>query len=329
MLQKNLSQYHSQSLSLSHSSVEPTQRPKSPDEQTLLIQELTTSRYVSTERIGDYMSYVRSIYSWKTPFFQLDFWIPDDQVSEWNYQLNKLLRRLETLRKYYDSSKPIHFVCMPLDIPRHFPANKQQCLGREHVNGGYTYVNGHTVYLFREEELSKVMIHEYLHQIQGHKDVEWTPEALDEIRRLVPIPEGIDFRPNEAVIEAWALFYHTQFLSIETGIPFKRLWEAEKQFVLQQARQIWAHQSQCLPRWNEQTHTFSYYILKACFIWAWKKNDLVWRLDYSIPELVDWTKSHWDAWKNMIDTGRKNIPRPDKKIPLPIKSARMTLLGDY
>jgi len=303
-------------------SVEPTSQPISVTDQAALVQELTSSRYVSPETVSKYMSSIQSIYSWKTPYFQLDFWIPESQLSEWQYPLNKLLRRLETLRIYYHSSKSIHFVCVPLDIPRRFPVNSTQCLGREHVNGGYTYVNGNTVYLFRREELSKVMLHEYLHQIQGHKDAEWTAESLEKVRALVPIPKDIDFRPNEAVVEAWALFYHINFLSIENGIPFKTLWDTELQFALQQARHIWNHQSKCLPQWNEQTHTFSYYILKALFVWSWRGHTShVWRLDYSIEELSDWIRSHWDAWKKKIHTGARDRASHS--------SARMTLFGDF
>lgn len=311
--------------------VPPIAHPISTEARNTLIQELTTTRYVSDETIRTYMASVTSVTSWKTPYFQMDLWISDAQRSKWDDVMNALLRRLESLRIYHASSKSIHFVCVPLDIPRRFPNHTNQCLGREHVNGGYTYVNGDTVYLFRREELPKVMLHEYLHQLQGHKDAEWTSEALENVRALVSIPSSIDIRPNEAVVEVWALFYHTHFLAVETGIPFKTLWDAETRFVLQQARHIWTHQSHCLPRWNEETHTFSYYILKAWFVWAWSDATAhVWRLDYSVDELTQWIQSHWAEWKKKIETvrgtGMGTGTAPALREP---KSARMTLLGDF
>ena len=311
-----------------------SQHPKAADAEATLVQELTTSGYVSLEVIRAYMSTVQSVYSWNHGMFQLDFWIPVEAVAEWNHQLRRVVRRLETLRLHYRSTKPIHFVCVPLDIPRQFPTSTTQCLGREHVNGGYTYVNGNTVYLFRHEELPKVMLHEYLHQIQGHKDAEWDAKSLERIRALVPIPTGIDIRPNEAVVEAWALYYHTQFLALEHPISFKSLWDAERRFALHQARRVWAHQSKCLPSWNEQTHTFSYYVLKACFVQSLgeqmhKKNTHTqsqppWQLDYSVPVLVAWIVSQWSHWKAQLVAGTGTGTRTEGA-----DGARMTLLGDF
>jgi hypothetical protein len=300
---------------------------KTPDSQAMLIRELSASPFMAIGTLDTYISRVTRVYQWSMGGFQIDLWIPEEEVKEWRFRVAKWMQRLEKLRTIYGSTKPIHFICVPLDVPRRFPEDARQCLGREHVNGGYTYVNGHTVYLFRKEELSKVLLHEYLHQIQGHKDAEWVaqPAALEHVRKLANIPHGIDLRPNEAIVEAWALRHHTKCLSEETGIPFKILWDAEVAFACSQARRVWMHQSHCVPRWNEGTHTFSYYILKAWLVWAWEKSKKdtgrEWSLNYTITELIAWIQQHWPTWQTQLESGRR------------LKSngggARMTLFGDW
>lgn len=295
---------------------------KTPEAHTALVQELSGSPYMTIEILNVYLTEVSHIYTWSMGGFQIDMWIPTQTVKEWRYRVAKWMQRLENVRVWYGSTKSIHFICVPLDVPRRFPSESHQCLGKAHVNGGYTYVNGNEVYLFRKEELSKVLLHEYLHQVQGHKDAEWYahPEQLERIRTCAEIPQGIDIRPNEAVVECWALWHHTRCLSEETGIPFKTLWAAEVSFAYSQACRVWAHQGLCVPRWNEGTHTFSYYILKAFLVWAWDKKN-VWQLKYNVKAFVDWVQLHWPTWQTRLESVGQQRTKG--------VSARMTLLGDW
>jgi hypothetical protein len=183
------------------------------------------------------------------------------------------------------------------------------------------------VYLFRREELPKVVLHEYLHQIQGHKDLEWSHADMDFLKRVVGVSIP-DMRPNESIVEYWAWKHHWMFLSVETGIPWKILRKAETNYVLRQARRIWNHQKQCASSWMEGTPVFSYYILKAMYVVLGgnTRAQPPWRLDYSVPELNQWIHSHWTEWKKQLGEGHGvSVVSGNRKEPM---TARMTLLGD-
>jgi hypothetical protein len=300
---------------------EPTDREK-------LKNEWAQSNYVPSAVAVPYLNSVSHIRRWKTAYFTLDIWIPETSPSSHFFVL-KWLRRLETLRRLYQSTKSIHFICVPLPIPREFPkeSDANQCLNQTNVNGGYTYIHQNTVYLFRAEELPKVLLHEYLHQIQGNKDSEWRqhPTALSYVRQLENIHPSVDIRPNEAVIEYWAWIYQQSFVALDYHLPPKRLWMAETQFIMLQAKRIYNHQRNCRPvHWYEETHVFSYYILKAFLVWVTGHRNREISLFYNIDSLIHTLETQWKPFKDALFQTRD----PSKKQKEP-HSARMTLLGDF
>jgi hypothetical protein len=306
-------------------------------ERETLIRELTSSGYMPRDTVHDYFSQVAEVVQWRLETITIDLWVSPDSAAAWIKKMPTILRRLDTLRRMFQFQKPIRFVCVPINRPRLFPVSPSVCLGKSEVNGGYTYLNGNTVYLFRKEEMPKVLLHEYLHQIQGPKDLEWTPATLNRLHRVLRVEKNIDLRPNESVIEFWAWYYHQQFLSIETGISSELLWEAEKRFVFHQAQKIWTHQLHCSPTWSEGTPVLSYYLLKTLYSTMLPKPpmaspsslfsaSLPWRLDYSPEELVAWIETHWPAFSISLSAPG---PGPAPAAPgFPKDTARMTLLGD-
>lgn len=301
----------------------PTYAPVVPAERDRLVAELTQSNYINRAFALNHFSRVSRVATWKTDGgLQIDLWETPEAMAGWVQKMPRLLRRLEALRVYYAAVKPVHFICVPLDAPRQLPAEPSQCLDKPHVNGGYTYLNGNQVYLFRKEELPKVLLHEYLHQIQGHKDLDWDADALGRLNTIVGLQVG-DLRPNESIVEYWAWMHHTLFLALETGTPWKTLQAAERAFMLEQARRIWTHQQGCAASWTEGTPVFSYYILKAMY--SVLGNTKAWRLDYSVPELLSWIETHWPVWKKELT---RATPAKQARHEATPATARMTLFGD-
>jgi hypothetical protein len=317
-----------------------------PDDRNRLWKELSQSNYVPHELATAYLKDVSKIRRWHTPNFTLDLWIPEDVPAgapaatrpNFRPRVSAWLHRLETLRRFYNTKKSIQFVCVPMPIPREFPKQSTQCLGRNHVNGGYTYIHQNTVYLFRAEELPKVLLHEYLHQIQGDKDGTWRQHtnALERIRRLVNIDPSVDIRPNEAVVEYWAWLYHQWFVGLEYHMNPKRLWDAETDFVLYQAKRIYDHQRECQPPyWYEETHVFSYYILKAFLVWAANPSAPdadtgAESLFYSIDPFVERVERQWETFRaSVLEPAHPLAAKKQLVHKWAPNSARMTLLGDF
>jgi hypothetical protein len=98
--------------------------------------------------------------------------------------------------------------------PRRFPSVGQD-LGPEHVNGGYTRpCSTHGIFIYREEEATRVLIHELLHAA-----------CLDEQGPAWSIPL------REAQIETWAELILVALKSKGSAAAAKRLWTAQSHWV--------------------------------------------------------------------------------------------------
>ena len=98
--------------------------------------------------------------------------------------------------------------------PRAFP-DPGQDLGPEHVNGGYTHVcstNG--IFIYREEEATRVLIHEMLHAAcLDEKGEEWS----------IPL--------REAMIEMWAELILVALKSRGSTQSARRLWVKQSHWI--------------------------------------------------------------------------------------------------
>jgi hypothetical protein len=97
---------------------------------------------------------------------------------------------------------------------REFPATGQD-LGPEHVNGGYTQIcSTDGIYIYREEEVTRVLIHEMNHAAcMDEQGDSWT----------IPL--------REAMIEMWAELILIALLSRGVTQTAKRLWVKQSHWI--------------------------------------------------------------------------------------------------
>ena len=67
-----------------------------------------------------------------------------------------------------------------------------------YINGGFTFINGNTIYVFRKDEWHKTVLHEIIHHVYHYKykDVIWENKTIS---------------VNEAVVEFLATILETRF----------------------------------------------------------------------------------------------------------------------
>lgn len=105
------------------------------------------------------------------------------------------------------------------DVPRILP-QRGEPVGPQHINGGYTYPCESTaIVIYREEEATRVLIHELLHG-----------SCLD--------PEGVSIEEKEASTETWAELFLVAILSNGDKKKAETLWKIQSKWIADQNAEL-------------------------------------------------------------------------------------------
>lgn len=233
--------------------------PLGAEEQQGLIHEMQRSRF-KTPEIFDYLAAAKYKYIYGAAPITIQI-IADESTHIEPTLVRKVLRRALALYAFTGATKPLKIIWIPCAARRHMPA-AGELMAAEHINGGYTYMNGDTIYIYRYEEFAKVLIHEILHHT--YFDAGRLNWPVDELRRVFNIAPETPLVPNEAVVETWAELFQLIFISIETEIPLETLIEAEANHALCQTAKLLAHAGAA--PWRERTNAFSYIVFRTIFL---------------------------------------------------------------
>jgi hypothetical protein len=207
-------------------------------------------------------------------------------ISKWIYEL------------FGNSTQKINFVYF--DTPLKKEINKSyNFLSSQNVNSGLSS-SGKILMVWRNEESSKVFIHELIHYLD--KDVKYDNNFNDIIKvNLGNIQYPILI--NETITELQAQFFHTIYISTiidkttnTTNInTFKTIYNCEQIFSWYQFVKIMDFydikkfkEEYLVEKFNQSSNVFSYYILKS--ILGIKFGDIIFKLDH-INNLINSTKS--------------------------------------
>lgn len=180
--------------------------------------------------------------------------------------LEHTMRRVLCTLRLCKDEKSMVFWIVPCDAAKEFP-QQGKVVSAEHVNSGFTYNEGNTVYIYRKEELPKVILHETIHHLCSiDSNLLWKQEHLERMFTIFNIHRTTVLRPNEAIVEAWAELFHLAFVATHYGMDFATLYEKELQWSLMQAKRILAKQGKT--KWRENTYSYSYYVIKSLFMFS-------------------------------------------------------------
>jgi hypothetical protein len=212
----------------------------------------------------------------------------------------------------------IHIVLSP--YKRYMPSSKKEYICECHINGGFTYPNGKNVYVVREEEYTKVMIHEILHHCSEIHNDGFVERQLNELKNVFNIAKETKLIPNEAIIEFWANLTNCAYLSFEYNQSFDSLLKKEVDFSLYQCHKILDKQGNSL--WYETTNAYCYIIFKTILLKNMTKLS-----EYTYPYNPEYIKEFLIKYKDSIKNKvNKNKDFYDNIISK--KSLRMTFLAD-
>lgn len=210
--------------------------------------------------------------------------------------LKKVVKRVYTLTQIYQLTDNLNIWLVPTLSKRYFPHGGAS-VQAQHINGGYTYIHNHTIYVYRCEEFPKVILHEVLHN--SVLQTEWSHENLMELYDLLKIDTSLcehscktRLQPEEALIEVWALYYQIMFQAYEQKKDCMKLFHQELEWSLYQSKRLLAYQETYYQNgWQEETHAYSYIFLKTLFLYYWNDFSRV-SMPYSDHKLLRFIKNH-------------------------------------
>lgn len=142
-----------------------------------------------------------------------------------------------------------------------FPADRIVAPGawptRAEVNGGWTYMGNDQIWIFRDEEWDRVLIHECIHAFKWDAQVHGETKACLDRALNGTIMMAIFEAATELNAEWLYCIIHSP-PSDFTG----KTWTLQRRWQDEQAQQIVAR-SAIAAHWTEDTSVFAYYVLKA------------------------------------------------------------------
>jgi hypothetical protein len=148
-------------------------------------------------------------------------------------------------------------------LKRFMPSKKEEVIDAVNINGGYTYINKNNIYIIREEDYEKVIIHELLHHNTLIHKQDWEAQNIKRLKEHFKIDNNMLLIPNEAIIETFACILNTVYHSIETGTSFNENLKRDQEHSVILAKKILDKQNGEL--WNEKTHSYCYIVFKTIF----------------------------------------------------------------
>jgi hypothetical protein len=161
-----------------------------------------------------------------------------------------------------DNRRLFNFYIIMNPLKRCMPTKKDAILDVVNINGGYTYVNDNNIYIIREEDYNKVIIHEFLHHNTKMHYQDWDTSNISRLKTHFKICQDMLLLPNEAIIETYACVLNTVFYSIETGgSSLNENLKRDQEHSLLLAKKIIDKQGGGI--WTEKTHSYCYIVFKT------------------------------------------------------------------
>ena len=189
---------------------------------------------------------------------------PSDEMPPILYLL-RIVKRVVCLLRLFSIEKSYTIWLLPIKERRFFP-NAGEMVGPKHINGGYTYVSGTTIFVYRFEECAKVILHEILHHSPFDTHGCWASTDIEKIRSLCNIHSDVILNVNEAIVEFWAVFFECLFVSHEYHLPILMLLKKEQDWSQIQSSKLIIYQRSHFPKWKEETNAYCYIVIKAILL---------------------------------------------------------------
>lgn len=206
-------------------------------------------------------------------------------------------KRSIALYNYCNLSNHLNIYIILSPLKRCFPS-KNNIIDAQHINGGFTDIKDNNIFVFRCEELPKVILHEILHH--SYIDIRnWNRNNNAKLRNIFNISNDTILVPAEAVVEFWATIFNCLFLSFEydfittNGNLFETFVNIEINYCLLQYNKIIKKQGK--DQWKEKTNSYAYIVFKTILLYNYKLFMKIHELPYNSDEITNFIIKYKDT----------------------------------
>lgn len=202
------------------------------------------------------------------------FYIKTDRKTLYKFlkRIKYMILLFEYLKTKTNDNRKIEIYLILSKLEKIYPLDNS-IIDVPNVNSGYTDLLEDYIFVWRQEEFEKVLIHEMIHFLNLEKR-----DHFNRSFRLPNIKGHVDF--HEAFTDFWGILYHLIYINIVTNKSIKLLFEIELSFIKNQAKQMNNYMN--LGTWNnspnilvkQKTPAFSYYIVKYLLFEYLLNNDI-------------------------------------------------------
>jgi hypothetical protein len=188
-------------------------------------------------------------------------------------RIKKIILMIEYLKFKVNKKAGITIYLLLTNLKKYLT---QDTINIDNVNSGYCDIKNNIIFIWRYEEVEKVLFHEIMHYLNfsNHlKDFE-----IDiKINKSTLIIDG-PLSLHEAIADFWGIFYHLIYLKLNIGINYKYLLKIEYFFIRNQAMQMFDYfklnqnQNKNMIKIKQKTPAFTYYIVKYLLFNFFLKN---------------------------------------------------------
>lgn len=219
------------------------------------------------------------------------------EPREHEESIRKILLRLITFCKFLKNEIIMEVVSVNIwltNVKKMLPSVVEEVITEDHVNSGSTLVSKNTglggqnsiIYIWRKEELLKVLLHECIHAFGIDNKLIWDAKAADynkQFRETFCIDNEFA-TVNEIYAELMATIYNSMFVLLERrafgnsnqkiSIKSEQIHSIEQMskilhhYGYKQFSEIFRNKegSGICKKFPQKTNVMSYYVMKACFL---------------------------------------------------------------
>jgi len=211
------------------------------------------------KEIIDYIDEITDVYHYEYNNLIIDVYY---RKTKDNLDINKIQRVL--MRCYKIANKKKIFNIKLFLSPAKKVIDYHKILTAANANSGFTFPSRNEIYIFREEEFPKVLLHELIHHIDLVDNQNYKNSNRDALRNHFNITTDTIIILNETIVELWSLLLHILFISSEYNLDFQELFEMELKYSLFKTYQILQlKETYKNKKWCDKCNIYCYIVFKT------------------------------------------------------------------